>query len=682
MQKFSRHGLLILSAFVLAACSSGGDDAAPATIVPTNNAPTFTDPGTLSVLEGSTTVATIEAKDLESGSAGVTQTISGGADASSFAITSGGELTFASAPDFETPGDSDGDNVYEVTIQGEDQAGATATLTLSVTVTDAIEGRIIDGPLSGAQVFIDLDDDGTLDEGEPSVTSDENGYFKAPPGVAAEGVTKKIVSIGGTDTATGKELPNIALISVLPSDPTKPVSVTPLTTVISSASTPEEQAKVLTALGISGTVDDLLTTDTWAAAEAGDATAQELQRKNQQVGLILQTADSLVSDDAASSATALTEAVAAQIVEIATTNDTVDLTSTATVTEVLSDSVAAVDSTSTVDATAIAAVADSVADVNTLVSNPDLDPTSATAADIAEAAQSGLQDSVESLAAGTTDTAAFEEATETKELFKDAPSVAAMADNDEDGIGDAIDPDDDNDGVEDTADAFPLIALGSLTDTDKDGRPNDCDATCQATGMTADTDDDNDSVLDTADALPLDKNETVDTDGDGIGNNTDTDDDGDGVADASDAFPLDKTEATDTDKDGIGNNTDTDDDGDGLADTADAFPLVSLGTLTDTDKDGRPNTCDATCQTAGMTADDDDDNDGVADSEDAFPLVSTETLDTDGDGIGNNTDTDDDGDGISDADDLFPLISNVQKTGAAGRAGFTVPEQVKVLETK
>ena len=51
MQKFSRHGLLILSAFVLAACSSGGDDAAPAVIVPTNNAPTFTDPGALSVLE-------------------------------------------------------------------------------------------------------------------------------------------------------------------------------------------------------------------------------------------------------------------------------------------------------------------------------------------------------------------------------------------------------------------------------------------------------------------------------------------------------------------------------------------------------------------------------------------------------------------------------------------------------
>ena len=600
MQKFSRHGLLILSAFVLAACSSGGDDAAPAAIVPTNNAPTFTDPGTLSVLEGSTTVATIEAKDLESGSAGVTQTISGGADASSFAITSDGALTFTTAQDFEVPGDSDGDNVFEVTIQGEDQAGATATLNLSVAITDAIEGRIIDGPLSGAQVFIDLDDDGTLDEGEPSVTSDENGFFKAPPGVAAEGVTKKIVSIGGTDTATGKELPNIALISTLPSDPTKPVSVTPLTTVISSASTPEEQAKVLTALGITGTVDDLLTTDTWALAEAGDATAQELQRKNQQVGLILQTADSLVSDGAASSATALTEAVAAQIVEIATTNDTVDLTSTATVTEVLSDSVAAVDTTSTVDAAAIAAVADSVADVNTLVADPTIDPTGDAAKEIAEAAQTDLISSVESLAAGTTDTTEFTAATDTTTLLKDSTAAVAAIDTDGDGISDLLDTDDDNDGVED----------------------------------------------------------------------------------AKDAFSLNKDESVDTDGDGIGNNADTDDDGDGLADTADAFPLVSLGTLTDTDKDGRPDSCDAACQTAGMTADADDDNDGVADSEDAFPLVSTETLDTDGDGVGNNTDTDDDGDGISDTDDLFPLISNVQKTGAAGRAGFTVPEQVKVLETK
>ena len=76
-----------------------------------------------------------------------------------------------------------------------------------------------------------------------------------------------------------------------------------------------------------------------------------------------------------------------------------------------------------------------------------------------------------------------------------------------------------------------------------------------------------------------------------------------------------------------------------------------------------------------MTADADDDNDGVADSEDAFPLVSTETLDTDGDGIGNNTDTDDDGDGISDADDLFPLISNVQKQALRAEPASRYPSK-------
>ena len=81
------------------------------------------------------------------------------------------------------------------------------------------------------------------------------------------------------------------------------------------------------------------------------------------------------------------------------------------------------------------------------------------------------------------------------------------------------DTDDDNDGVLDTADAFSLIQLRVLTDTDGDGRPNDCDSDCVTLGMTADTDDDNDGVLDAADAFPFDASEFVDTDLDGIGNN-------------------------------------------------------------------------------------------------------------------------------------------------------------------
>lgn len=70
----------------------------------------------------------------------------------------------------------------------------------------------------------------------------------------------------------------------------------------------------------------------------------------------------------------------------------------------------------------------------------------------------------------------------------------------------------------------------------------------------ASEDSDGDGVVDPDDDLPLDPNESIDTDGDGIGNNEDSDDDGDGVADIIDVFPLDSTEWADSDGNGIGDN--------------------------------------------------------------------------------------------------------------------------------
>tara|TARA_R110002051_G_C8769475_1_gene503477 strand:+ start:26547 stop:30890 length:4344 start_codon:yes stop_codon:yes gene_type:complete len=92
---------------------------------------------------------------------------------------------------------------------------------------------------------------------------------------------------------------------------------------------------------------------------------------------------------------------------------------------------------------------------------------------------------------------------------------------------------------------------------------------------------------------------------------------------------------------GIDNSTDSD--GDGVADSIDAFPNDGFEWL-DTDGDGIGNNSDL-----------DDDNDGVPDSLDAFPHNPLEWLDTDGDGIGNNADNDDDGDGIVDLADPTPL---------------------------
>ena len=70
----------------------------------------------------------------------------------------------------------------------------------------------------------------------------------------------------------------------------------------------------------------------------------------------------------------------------------------------------------------------------------------------------------------------------------------------------------------------------------------------------------------------------------------------------------------------------------------------------------------------------DTDRDGVVDTQDAFPNDPTETIDTDGDGIGNNADPDDDNDGIPDQQDPTPTgevsdSGNGDGTGDSGGDG-------------
>ena len=53
----------------------------------------------------------------------MTYSISGGNDAGLFTINGAtGNLSFLAAPDFESPADSDGDNVYEVEVTADDNA--------------------------------------------------------------------------------------------------------------------------------------------------------------------------------------------------------------------------------------------------------------------------------------------------------------------------------------------------------------------------------------------------------------------------------------------------------------------------------------------------------------------------------------------------------------------------------
>jgi len=122
----------------------GGGDTSAATSNTVNTtvnaaatAPTITSGGGganagVSIPENTTVVTTVTA----SGTAPITYSIVGGADAALFTIDlNTGALSFLAAPDYENPTDSGGDNVYDVTVRASNSAG-TDDQAIAVTVTD------------------------------------------------------------------------------------------------------------------------------------------------------------------------------------------------------------------------------------------------------------------------------------------------------------------------------------------------------------------------------------------------------------------------------------------------------------------------------------------------------------------------------------------------------------------
>jgi alpha-tubulin suppressor-like RCC1 family protein len=88
-----------------------------------------------------------------------------------------------------------------------------------------------------------------------------------------------------------------------------------------------------------------------------------------------------------------------------------------------------------------------------------------------------------------------------------AQRVLLGVDTDGDGITDAFD-DSDNDGVADASDNCPLVSNADQRNYDRDARGDACDS-----------DDDNDGTPDADDAFPLNRDESLDSDADGMGDN-------------------------------------------------------------------------------------------------------------------------------------------------------------------
>ena len=93
----------------------------------------------VTVSENATAVTTVTATDADTRQT-LAYSITGGADAAKFAINSStGALSFVSAPNYESPADSGGNNIYDVTVQVSDGMGGTDTQAIAVTVTNVNE---------------------------------------------------------------------------------------------------------------------------------------------------------------------------------------------------------------------------------------------------------------------------------------------------------------------------------------------------------------------------------------------------------------------------------------------------------------------------------------------------------------------------------------------------------------
>jgi len=256
-------------------------------------------------------------------------------------------------------------------------------------------------------------------------------------------------------------------------------------------------------------------------------------------------------------------------------------------------------------------------------------------------------------------------------------ALEGSGDSDGDGLPDSNDPDSDNDGIPDTQEAGSDSA--NPVDSDGDGQPDYLDL-----------DSDNDGIVDyletgSSPAIP------DDTDSDGIPDYLDLDSDGDGIPDAledsnspalsdidsvgpasgggngiDDAIDAlatggndtnldgidDTLEPSDTDADGTDNHRDLDSDGDGILDIIEADNMPPL-TGTDSDADGIDDALDDD-ETGGT----DNDGDGVDDA--------LAPRDTDGDGVPDFADLDSDNDGIPDALEGFtsaPVYSGLDSDG-------------------
>ena len=140
------------------------------TIEAVNDTPTIDIASTIQVQENQTAVTTVSISDVDEDE--LTLTL-GGTDADSFNLSDENVLTFKELPDYETQ------DSYSITLTLTDGTETvTKDVTIAITnVNDSFSGEVIDGYISGAEIFIDQNFNFAKDPEEYSTTTNSDGSF-------------------------------------------------------------------------------------------------------------------------------------------------------------------------------------------------------------------------------------------------------------------------------------------------------------------------------------------------------------------------------------------------------------------------------------------------------------------------------------------------------------------------
>ena len=221
----------------------------------------------------------------------------------------------------------------ELAAAGTDKAALITTLYNSSdysgeALPDQLSGKLIDGYIKDATVFLDANGNGLLDEGETSTKTDETGDFT----LSGQG---NLVAFGGTDISTG-----LAFEGTLKA-PAGSTVITPTTTLIaeiveSGKSVEEATQAVVEVLDLPADVDlktfDPIEEATKEGADATDvANALSLQKANVQIANMMVQSAAVVTGasqgevDTAQAMHATVQTLAEKITEAAGTTTKVDL---------------------------------------------------------------------------------------------------------------------------------------------------------------------------------------------------------------------------------------------------------------------------------------------------------------------------------------------------------------------